>query len=158
MDYIAIGIVLIKHPREEDGAIKARIERTHLIDGAAPHTHFTQFGVPLIGSLLFDGLKILIADFTKVELGLFVADERGCHLGLYLIAAVGDAESDDGPHVVGLYLQPAVYQRRIGKRADLRKRLVEYDYEVVFEVVGHAAAVACGITDDGILFRYDFDI
>src|SRR5690606_4407752 len=87
-----------------------------------------------------------------------MADERGGHLGLHLVAPIGNTEPDYCTYVVGLYFHTIVYQYRIGESARMSKRLIEHHHEVIFEIVWHTAAVARGITDDGILLGDDFYI
>ena len=102
-------------------------------------------------------LDIIFAQLLHVDSRLLEADERGSDSGMYLFAFVCP-EADDSSRMVGCLFGNVFLQIAVGYRSFVSERLVEFNDEVILEVFGNSAAVACSVADNLVFFRNHFDI
>ena len=157
MHGLSLRIAFIERTGEEQRAIQAGVERAQLIQRATVHLYPTQYLVPGFAPFCHQLVERLTAQLLQVALRLLPADERGCHPGVNHLSLAG-AEADDGTGMSGLLLQPAFRQHAVGHGSAVGERLVELHHEVVLEVGGHSAAVACAIAHNAIVLRLNPDV
>ena len=157
MHRIAFGVDLVEFAREQGRAVEARIEGPVLLFGAARDLDPPQHLVPALLRTGFHRLEIGIADLGfEVAQSLLSGDERRGHARRHLLAAAGgEIDRRKGMFAFGLETFQFVLSVEYPKAAE---RLVEADDEPVAEIVGHAAAVARGVSYDGAAVGHDFDL
>ena len=126
-----------------------------MVDILVFNLNLAQHIVPCLAATGFHLFKVATLQLAQVTLGLLFADERRCHLYVYLLATTG-LEANDGASVVTLGLNGAFAYVAIGNGGLVGEGLVKLQYEIVFEVVGHATAIAGGITYNHVLFGKNF--
>ena len=132
-------------------------DRVEGLDIRARRCGRTQHLVPALLRTGFHRLEIGIADLGfEVVQSLLSGDERRGHARRHLLAAAGgEIDRRKGMFAFGLETFQFVLSVEYPKAAE---RLVEADDEPVAEIVGHAAAVARGVSYDGAAVGHDFDL
>ena len=77
-------------------------------------------------------------------------------MGHYFFAALFRGKADKSRSVISFTCCRIFLNRTIFYRASIRKRFIENDNEIIFEIIGNTAAIACSVTDHGIFFGYNF--
>ena len=77
-------------------------------------------------------------------------------MGHHFLAALFGLKTDKSRCMISFTCCRIFLNRTIFYRALIRKRFIENDNEIIFEIIGNTAAIACSVTDHGIFFGYNF--
>ena len=148
--HLPTSIYLIELAGEQQRAIQAGIKRAVLVQIPSVHFNSAQHLIP--GRLSFFGqhLQAVIAQFLQVFQGLLHTDKRRSHPCMHLFPLPG-RKPDNGSCMVCLLFCFIYRDTAIGNRRLVRKRLIEFDDEIIFEILRYSPTVFGGITDDAVV-------
>ena len=81
----------------------------------------------------------------------------GCNACVYLLALLC-GKANYCAYMVTLLFGIALFEFVVSKCADILKRLVELNNEIVFEVLMYATYIASSVTNDAIILGIDLDV